>query len=377
MGNWITSQLVPLLEAEPSLFAEPIDASGNLTDTGEALVTDSPMNVYCAPGDMSGVTVNFFTNDVTSFSIPGLSTVDVRTLSGVNGLSGLIDPAGDRVYVRSEGGAVDIFDSNAATGALGAAPLLSFRIATSASTFSFFGMDQMALLPNGAKLYVSQPSALNVYDASTGELLTAITDPNIVQPTGVCFAPTAPPTDSDGDGVPDAEDNCPAIPNPDQLDSNFDGIGNACQETTALDTTGFLQANRDGSSTAEATDPASGEPPLEEQLTRIVQFQIEDQNLSLAEAEQLTQNLVNSQVDLGLVAPGEAQELVDSLLQRIDLDGDGVPNNADTCPNSHLSATVFIDGCVSGVTNTLFTTGCTISDRIRHVLMVCTIMASL
>ena len=34
--------------------------------------------------------------------------------------------------------------------------------------------------------------------------------------------------DSDGDGVPDGPDNCPAVPNPDQADNDGDGIGNAC-----------------------------------------------------------------------------------------------------------------------------------------------------
>jgi hypothetical protein len=45
-----------------------------------------------------------------------------------------------------------------------------------------------------------------------------------------------------------------------------------------------------------------------------------------------------------------------------DRDDDGVPDNVDQCPNSDLSPTVVIDGCNSGVTNTLFPTGCTISD---------------
>lgn len=42
--------------------------------------------------------------------------------------------------------------------------------------------------------------------------------------------------DSDGDGVPEATDNCPETPNPDQADSNANGIGDACD--TVLSTPG-------------------------------------------------------------------------------------------------------------------------------------------
>ncbi|MFK8025156.1 MAG: sulfatase-like hydrolase/transferase [Ilumatobacter sp.] len=51
------------------------------------------------------------------------------------------------------------------------------------------------------------------------------------RPLGV--EPSPPPTepaDSDGDGVADAVDNCPADPNPDQADADGDGIGDACDE---------------------------------------------------------------------------------------------------------------------------------------------------
>ena len=34
--------------------------------------------------------------------------------------------------------------------------------------------------------------------------------------------------DSDCDGIPDTDDNCPLISNPDQMDCNNDGVGNAC-----------------------------------------------------------------------------------------------------------------------------------------------------
>lgn len=34
--------------------------------------------------------------------------------------------------------------------------------------------------------------------------------------------------DDDGDGIPDVEDNCPHVFNPDQADGDGDGIGDGC-----------------------------------------------------------------------------------------------------------------------------------------------------
>ena len=50
-----------------------------------------------------------------------------------------------------------------------------------------------------------------------------------------------------------------------------------------------------------------------------------------------------------------------------DADVDGVADSVDCEVHSDLSSTVIIDGCNSGVPNTLFSTGCTISDRIAHI----------
>jgi hypothetical protein len=41
--------------------------------------------------------------------------------------------------------------------------------------------------------------------------------------------------DSDGDGVPNGEDNCPTVANPDQTDSSGNGIGDACDEEAVAD----------------------------------------------------------------------------------------------------------------------------------------------
>lgn len=170
-----------------------IGPTGALTDTGEVLSSGgSPNNVLCAPGGHSGVVITRELPHVRSFAIPGLTLVNDRPLSGDFGISGQINPAGNRIFARSNfglaDGFVDVFDYNSVTGVFGATPLFSIPIAT---TPTFFGMDQIALHSNGTRLYVSQPGAVNVYDAGTGAPLPPITDPHILQPTGVIIGAQA------------------------------------------------------------------------------------------------------------------------------------------------------------------------------------------
>jgi hypothetical protein len=47
-----------------------------------------------------------------------------------------------------------------------------------------------------------------------------------------------------------------------------------------------------------------------------------------------------------------------------DADGDGVPDDADKCPESNLDPTIIIGGCDAGVQNQLLENGCTMSDLI-------------
>jgi len=167
-----------------------IDGTGNLTDTGESMSVSGPNNSYGAPGSASGVVITRFASSIQSFGIPGLGAVDTRSLSGF-GISGIINPAGDKVYVRSNfPGAVEVFSLNAATGQLGATPLLAISVGDAFVTY--YGMEQMALSPDDSKLYVPEPGALNIYDSNTGTLIYSITDAAIVFPTGVCFANVQP-----------------------------------------------------------------------------------------------------------------------------------------------------------------------------------------
>lgn len=58
--------------------------------------------------------------------------------------------------------------------------------------------------------------------------------------------------DSDGDGIPDADDNCPFTPNPDQADTDGDGVGDACDNCPLIFNSN--QADVDGDGVGDACD---------------------------------------------------------------------------------------------------------------------------
>ena len=76
----------------------------------------------------------------------------------------------------------------------------------------------------------------------------------IIAAHSTSYAPPAPPPDRDHDGVPDANDNCPDVPNPDQADADKDGVGDVCDNCPLRYNP--CQSDCDGDGIADACEPA-------------------------------------------------------------------------------------------------------------------------
>jgi hypothetical protein len=72
------------------------------------------------------------------------------------------------------------------------------------------------------------PDAATTPDAMPTEPDAATIEPDTSIIEADAGSPDAEIADSDGDGIADEADNCPAVDNPDQLDSDGDERGDAC-----------------------------------------------------------------------------------------------------------------------------------------------------
>jgi Thrombospondin type 3 repeat len=137
--------------------------------------------------------------------------------------------------------------------------------------------------------------------------------------------------DTDGDGIPDALDNCPYTPNPDQLDTDGDGIGDACDNCPFIANPN--QSDMNGNGIGDVCDPdQDGDGINDKQDTsggKGLSFAPltgpgADNCPSIPNADQ---KITCTAVSAGCAVAATIGDACNP-----DIDGDGVVNSQDNCP---------------------------------------------
>jgi hypothetical protein len=156
------------------------------------------------------------------------------------------------------------------------------------------------------------------------------------------------PLDDDGDDVVNAEDNCPATPNPDQGDLDGDGIGDACESD--IDGDG-LSDDEDRCPFVESSDNTDTD---EDGLGDVCDSDMDGDEIdNVADNCPVTAN--PAQVDFDEDGLGNACDLDD--------DGDSINDSADDCAGTSLVDPIDVRGCSS---NQRFERACPVAAPYRN-----------
>jgi hypothetical protein len=145
--------------------------------------------------------------------------------------------------------------------------------------------------------------------------------------------PTTSPTpesgdDTDGDGAPDALDNCPLIANVDQADSDGDAIGDSCDPFPAD------SDNQQAQCEADLAQSIAGQLVCSDDLAQV------EENLATCQS-----NLEVTQAALQTCNADVADTVAQLIAATVDDDGDGVRDLDDNCPGTPSSIVVDRQGC--------------------------------
>jgi hypothetical protein len=204
-----------------------------------------------------------------------------------------------------------------------------------------------------------------------GDQTFSVTAPCAVSPAaftlaGFQFFASCGLPDLDGDGVPDETDNCPLIPNSDQVDQDLDELGNLCDND--LDGDGFInsadncpdlenpeQLDLDGDNIGDDCDSdvdGDAVPDTDDNCSLVANSDQADSDGDLSgdacDADD-DNDLVSDDMDNCPVSSNPGQDDFDSDGEGDacdgDTDGDSVGNDADLCPLSSFDLPVNSNGC--------------------------------
>jgi hypothetical protein len=196
-------------------------------------------------------------------------------------------------------------------------------------------VEERAQLNSGGGICLDISAVLNVGPISSVAITLATPADSIEWffITEISFEVEDGEQDSDGDGVLDDDDNCPAVANPDQADADGDNVGDSCDP------------DRDGDGVADDVDncvsvPNADQDDLDEDGEGDA-CDADDDNDTVADADDNCPFVANpDQADADGDGVGDVCDTTNA-----DLDNDGVPDNVDACVPTAPGAVVNAEGC--------------------------------
>lgn len=184
----ITTTHGELFSAKPdnALYDASLGADGQVSLMGSRISSGAqPNNSACAPGSRAGVMLDR-SGGLTSFTLPGLELADFEAMHAEYGVAAVFNRAGTRLYVRTSN-TVEAYAFDPLTGEM---QRDWTRKMPPSSTY--YGMDQIAMHPQGGKLYVDGGDAMLILDPGSGIEAGSISTGDA---TGICFARAPVQTD--------------------------------------------------------------------------------------------------------------------------------------------------------------------------------------
>ena len=186
-------------DAPQAVHKLTVDARGTVTHTESQFPTRYPVaTVHCAPGSQTAVAVSSTGAIVQSFEVDTMTGLATRALAAQSadpigpplGLSGVFTSSGHRFFARSERGDfvgvgfVEAFPYDMASGMFGSDPQHTRVDPTAASSR---GTNEIALSPDGRRLYVPLPGSdeVRVLDAGSLSHVTTLEGPNFDGPFSI------------------------------------------------------------------------------------------------------------------------------------------------------------------------------------------------
>ena len=166
-------------ELDNAVYDVTIDQTGLIELKGGKLSSGArPNNAVCSPGSLSGVLLDR-EGGLTSFTFPGLIKSDYRSLGTSAGVAAVFSRDGRALFVRTRY-SIEAFKFDPISGSM--TDLWKQEIP---ETSTFYGIEQIAIHPDGSKIYVDGGGPLLILNPDNGD---KIGDIAFGDTTGICFA---------------------------------------------------------------------------------------------------------------------------------------------------------------------------------------------